>query len=243
MPAFTRNAAHAIENTITALCNRTMAAVITMPAITYQQLLNMVADEQDHAILKQARSVLGLGYLENTSIYNMEFCQIGDRQVLVTFKTDGYDASAPALPQRPKNYTHREPEIERALITAAGQLIDIMTEWARVKAVFTQLNELCSSPSQVRYYWPSILGILAHCGDDYQTLRSSIITAKPHRTSVQLPMGVREGCRKTAQTVAMATLLPAEIPTPEKGPVRVEFGLSTRGPVVNENGLKFWLTT
>jgi hypothetical protein len=89
---------------------------------------------------------------------------------------------------------------------------DVSRDFGRVLATLHYLNQSCSR-SAMRYYWPTIMAICSvdpatqAIGNELQELRT---LANP----APLPHGVIAACRKTAETVATAKLIPLECEYP-----------------------------
>jgi hypothetical protein len=89
---------------------------------------------------------------------------------------------------------------------------DVSRDFGRVLATLHYLNQSCSR-SAMRYYWPTIMAICSvdpatqAIGNELQELRTP---ANP----APLPHGVIAACRKTAETIATAKLIPLECEYP-----------------------------
>jgi hypothetical protein len=89
---------------------------------------------------------------------------------------------------------------------------DVSRDFGRVLTTLYYLNQSCSR-SAMRYYWPTIMAICSvdpatqAIGNELQELRT---LANP----APLPHGVIAACRKTAETVATAKLIPLECEYP-----------------------------
>jgi hypothetical protein len=129
------------------------------------------------------------------------------------------------------------PPIPRSMVLqpdAPEELVQNITAWSlnggdasgdfgRVMKLFKTLNEELTR-SQLRFVWPSIIAIcrcdpdVAHIveiGDELQELKAPAIQPV-------LPHGLLLACRKTAASVALASLIPRDAPDPELGEVTVE---------------------
>lgn len=108
---------------------------------------------------------------------------------------------------------------------------DASRDFGRVRAVFTKLNETLSK-AQVRFVWPTIMAlcnvndVLAPLALEMQDLKAS--------GGAPLPRGLLLACRKTAATISMTCLIPADIAEREPGEVTIE---AADGGGYTEDGL------
>jgi hypothetical protein len=141
------------------------------------------------------------------------------------------------------------PPIPRSMVLqpdAPEELVQNITAWSlnggdasgdfgRVMKLFKTLNEELTR-SQLRFVWPSVIALcrcdpdVAHIveiGDTLQELKAPAIQPV-------LPHGLLLACRKTAASVALASLIPRDAPHPALGEVTVE---AVNGRTYNEPSL------
>ena len=86
---------------------------------------------------------------------------------------------------------------------------DVSRDFGRVGRVLSILNENFSRTA-IRYYWPTILAL---CSENPQT-KDLVQELQEMRQPVKLnplPLGLPLACRQTAETIATARLIPADI--------------------------------
>ncbi len=195
-----------------------------VPVISYREMLRLIAPAEHIETLMQARELIDIGRYTARTTDARVYLRHRNRNVGVTFEVSG-DLGTPAMPYRPIWLDHF-PE-NRDLVMALGecgkQFADITIDWDEVEQVFKYLNDVCKHPAQVRYLWPAIGGLLS-MRDELAGLRSSLSQHVLPKSLPTLPVEVRQACRRSAATVAMALMLPPleddAMPTPD---VEIEF--------------------
>lgn len=131
------------------------------------------------------------------------------------------------------------PPIPRAMSLQADapeELVNSITAWSqnggdssgdfgRVMKLFQTLNKELTR-NQLRFVWPSIIPL---CGanPDNETmceLAKDLQECRPPLASPGLPHGLLQACRRTAATISMASLIPADVSDPELGQVTIRCG-------------------
>lgn len=190
-----------------------------VPVISYREMLRLIAPEEHVERLMQARDLIDIGRYTARTTDARVYLRHRNHNVGVTFEVSG-EIGTPAMPRIPIWLDHF-PE-NRDLVMALGecgrQFADITIDWDEVQSVFNYLNKVCSNPAQVRYIWPAISGLLS-MREELAGLRSSLSQHVLPKSLPTLPVEVRQACRRTAATVAMALMLPPleddAMPTPD----------------------------
>lgn len=121
----------------------------------------------------------------------------------LVFEWVGPTGQRPFMPAKPVLQTG---ELPPPIVQWVKQAMEIRRDWARVKAVFTYFNESVFNTRQIRYVWPSILGLL---DDRTKPIASKLATYQVPRGGVpSLPIEVRAAVNKASQTVATGLMLP-----------------------------------
>ena len=89
---------------------------------------------------------------------------------------------------------------------------DVSREFGRVTKVFTELNAQCSRVA-MRYYWPTILALCSESDATKGIVKELQELRTPNKLH-SLPLGLMKACRLTADTIATARLLPADVEMP-----------------------------
>lgn len=195
-----------IEAAITKLCNRVKCTLKT-PVVSYREMLQLIAPAEHIEFLLNARRIGDIGRYPGRDSDQIVIANHRGVNVGVEFSVSGQDET-PVMPYKP--WLHHSPEnkaLINELVRCAKEFADVAIDWGVVKAVYKYLNKHCKSPAQVRYFWPSILGIMS-LNEDLDDVRASIIEHTMPRGLPSLPPEVRALCRQTAGIVATALLLP-----------------------------------
>ena len=93
--------------------------------------------------------------------------------------------------------------------------VKVGIDWCLVSAVFTELNRRCATPAQLRYFWPSIVGLLALCEDEKVRAKAEKLRAyKPPSGIPFVEKPLVEACKTASTTVARGLLYPEPEGTP-----------------------------
>lgn len=215
--AFTYKDTSRIEDAISTLCNRVKCTLKT-PTITYREMLQLIAPPEHVDFLLRVREIADVGRYGGRDSGQLKIASHKGKDVSVEFSVTGYEGT-PAMPNGPLWLNHF-PE-NRALAVelerCSREYADVAIEWGLVKTVFKYLNKHCKTVAQVRYLWPSVLGIMS-VKDDLDGLRRELTPLMVPRNLPSLPQEVRALCRQTSAIVATALLLPPleEEPTAPK---------------------------
>jgi hypothetical protein len=99
--------------------------------------------------------------------------------------------------------------------------IDFGTIWM----IFHELNSICESPSQVRFFWPEVVALMAimeHTSEAADTVR----TFRTPTHLPKVPKELRDACKASKLPIMKALLLPnpENDPPPPPGPVSLAVG-------------------
>jgi hypothetical protein len=214
-----------IHNAMGKLRRRVMRT-IKVPTISYREMLRLIAPAEHIETLMQARELIDIGRYTARTTDAKVYLRHRNNNVGVTFEVSG-DLGTPAMPRTPIWLDHFPENRDLVLeLSACGrQFADITIDWDEVEWVFRYLNQACSNPKQVRYLWPAIVGIMS-VNEDLTSWRSQLSQHVIPASLPTLPLEVREKCKRTAATVAMALMLPPleddAMPTPD---VEITFGM------------------
>lgn len=211
-----------IHNAIDSLRRRVLRTM-KLPTITYRELLQLIAPEDHIELLMTARKVADIGRYVARTTNTRVYLRHRNYNIGVTFEFNGDEQ--PVMPRVPIWLDHFP--CNRDLVMELGacgrEFADIAIDWDEVSSVFNYLNHTCSNPAQVRYLWPAIGGILS-MREELAGWRSQLSQHVLPKSLPTLPVKVRQLCRKTAATVAVALMLPPleddAIPVPD---VHIEF--------------------
>jgi len=129
-------------------------------------------------------------------------------------------APAPIVPRTLAIQPDAPSEIVGRIFGWATTGGDVSREFGRVRLVFDTLNEQFSRIT-MRYYWPTILALLSE-NKDTKHLVAELQELKTPAKPKPLPQGLLLACKQTAETIASARLIPADIQEPEPGEVDID---------------------
>lgn len=143
----------------------------------------------------------------------------GEQVKLWMWRDTSPDRPAPPAVRQPTIQPDAPAEVLERFDTWLSRGGNISRDYGRVAATLYKLNELCKSPSQIRFFWPSIMQICAEhettrgIGDGLQTLRSP--------QGLVLPAGLQKACRLTTETLSTVALLDKDTPEAPYGEVNI----------------------
>jgi hypothetical protein len=199
-----------LDDTINKL-HRSMAYLIK-PALTNKEIAAHLIKKEDLPLLIRAKE-LGL----RSGVYRDAVgLKIHD---LVTVNVDMSSLDLP-LPKYVDNSVTKDIElpdnIKEQLAVFASKRLAVSEHWTKVRALVGHLDDNCTSPQQVRYLLPCIIGLLAY--DSKTAPLARRITPMPHlRTPPSVSPSVRDAIAEVQRTVTQALLIPKDLP-PEYAP-------------------------
>lgn len=129
----------------------------------------------------------------------------------------------PALPL--PRHLAIQPDAPQDVVDRIMQWIehgDASREFGRVRRVLETFNVGGFSKLAIRYYWPSILALLSEGNRHLQEMTRDLQDLRTPVKLPPLPPGLLQACRQTAETIASARLIPADIEEPEPGEVMLD---------------------
>lgn len=205
--AFKSIVSERIENVIERLFQRSKRT-LSVPKVTYKEMLNLIAPEDHHDVLMRARGICSLGFgggINESAPINI----IKHRGVDVSVEFQLNTRTGPVMPNHTLwlNHFPINSDLALRLEKAACEYADVSINWGMVKMVFKYLNKHCQTAQQMRYLWPSVLGLMS-LDDDLDDIRAELTPNPVPRNLPSLPLTVRNAMRYASATVAMALLLP-----------------------------------
>ncbi|WP_020095725.1 hypothetical protein [Methylobacterium sp. 285MFTsu5.1] len=106
-------------------------------------------------------------------------------------------------------YGDPEGEPRKKLASWVKWRVKVGRDWCFANQVFYELNRRCSTPAQVRYFWPSIVGLLALSEDDKVRGKADKLRAyKPPAGIPRVEKPLAEACRSASAIIAKGLLYP-----------------------------------
>ena len=176
---------------------------------TTTEMFHLFVEERDHAAVRRAAELFGVGSQPNTQSISFDSKQT-DRPVTLEVKLSGvrefgFPLYATTLanaiwPNQSLFASSAHPEDIERFNEYCETKIRVALEYGLVAATFKELNRLCETPSQVAFLWPTIHHITTP--DTFLLLHS-----KPKKIPGVSP-GLRLMCQTSAATVAGHMMLP-----------------------------------
>lgn len=217
-----------LETSIDVLFER-VRCTLKKPVVTYEELLRLIAPEDHIDVLMRARQIGDIGSYVGNETTDRLICRHRGTNIGVRFEVNG--PNAPIIPRRCLWLDHFpcNRDLVAALVASAKEHADVSIDWGYVKMVFKYLNQECDTPQQLRYIWPSVLGLMS-LNDDLGVVRQELMhNVVPRKLPTLLPE-VRALCKTTAATVTMALMLPPLESEPHSIPdVEIKFIADTGG--------------
>jgi hypothetical protein len=119
-------------------------------------------------------------------------------------------------------YGDPEGPARKALATWVKWRAKVGRDWCLANNVFSELNRRCSTPAQVRYFWPSIVGLLALSDDEKVRAKADKLRAYKAPSGIPpVEKAFVEACKSASAIIAKGLLYPEVEGTPEamSGPV------------------------
>ena len=115
----------------------------------------------------------------------------------------------PPIVRMPTIQADAPKEVTERIYTWATHGGDVSREFGRVAKVLEILNASYSRTA-IRYYWPTILAICSESNATKELVQEMQELRTPAKLKPLLP-GLPQACRLTAETIATARLIPADI--------------------------------
>jgi hypothetical protein len=195
-----------VENELRCAIGELHAAVQStnkQPVITHDELLNMFAPPEIVNILKQAPLVAQVSYYYSTNNFNITFK--GNLPFTVNFQLAGDRKTLPLVPSIPDLQEGFETRIEEIEAWATVRT-DISLDWSLVERLIKHLSKICTHPAQVRYIWPTLIGLMRSRG----ALASQVAELEDFKRPGTLPtisLELAEVCRQCSQIVATGLIM------------------------------------
>jgi hypothetical protein len=127
-----------------------------------------------------------------------------------------------------------EGEAGQRLLKWVKRRLQHSKEWTLTLAVFNELAQVCTTPKQMRFLWPSIVALLGMT-EGLESVADSVREFKAPSDLPSLHPALRDACRETSTVISRALLLPkiGDSVMPTAGPITLRGGFYG-----DENGAK-----
>jgi hypothetical protein len=127
-----------------------------------------------------------------------------------------------------------ESDVGQRLLKWVKRRLQHTKEWTLTLAVFNELAQVCTTPKQMRFLWPSIVALLGMT-EGLESVADSVREFKAPSDLPSLHPALRDACRETSTVISRALLLPriGDSVAPKAGPIILRAGSYGGGPIVN----------
>lgn len=227
MPAFSFNTVYQIHQNVHTLFRRRLA--ISRLTLTHEEYIQLFVPAPQRQLFRDIAPFNGLGHTYVTG--ELDLGQFRDEPLKGHLYIGGVCNNAPPLVKDLAVQHDAPPDVIARIKTWLENGGDVSRDFGRISKLLTMLNEGFSRGA-IRHYWPSIMAL---CDGNEATipLIAELQSMRPNATK-PLPPGLVQACRKTAETISTARLIPDDVKEQEWGEVTLEV---TRGQTYKEEGL------
>jgi hypothetical protein len=191
------------------------------PVLGEREVLSMIAPPEVVEVLTTARA---LGEVSRYGVSSHVSVALPDPPgIHVTFSLSSDDF---LVPRKPVWQDLGHPKLEE-LRTWAVERIETKFKWGLVNKLLKVLNDKFSSPAQLRYAWPAVLGLM-RTSTAFDDLIPQIEEFKRPAVMVDLSPELRAVCQECSQIVATGLLMRDLIEKAPESPVDVSFNISAQ---------------
>lgn len=205
--AFTTTQLSGLQEGLKALYNRVLST--NQLNLTHDEFYTLFVDPDVRYILKRAPEVGNCNYM--TSVCACPWnVQVAATLAFNLLQTAGM-AHSPLAPRNPELQPNAPSDLVTRVDDWVARRVQIGTDFSRANVVLEHLDTQCSSGSQVRYAWPSVVA-LARMNEATHKLAEQLAPFRQPRTIPPLTYEFRQALRKASATVSGALLLEDDIP-------------------------------
>lgn len=174
--------------------------------LTYEEMLDFLVPPEHHSALMGLAGVIRQDRYGGG--YNVQLLRSGSStDYAITLEANIWgERPAPPYVGNRWLYARHDSEVGLRLAAWADRRIELGLEFARARWLIGQLNSVCGSIAQVKYYWPSIRTLCGVRGD-LNPLADALDAAGKPSSPPPLDIAVRKACQVAAGTITAASLL------------------------------------
>lgn len=173
------------------------------PFLTHGELLHMIAPPEVCEVLTQARKLSSVSRYGVTSYVSVVLPRNLTPVMFTMLDGDNH----PFLPRKTTWQDNVESlENQKKISDWASETLEIRFKWGLVLKLIDVLNNKLTSPAQVRYVWPAVLGIMRTTTVFDDLLPQIEEFKRPHNMPPISPE-LRGVCQECAQIVATGLIL------------------------------------
>ena len=222
MPVASRLQQQGMEHAIARMFDR-MKAIIPDPELTHDEVTQLWAPKEHHAILKTAGDIAYLSAGDRAMEVTTPFSLDGVTRPSISFKMREHHGFTPPLIPRAPEWQHDAPEETKEKVKLwLERRLEVGRQFGLIKHVFKTLMRDFPTGASVRYVWPSVLLLARNApkeqGDnqDYRktiqfgeicdawAVRHAEFKAVPHP---KLSLAFRQALRDTGAVLTAASML------------------------------------
>lgn len=209
MPAFSEKQSASVRAVIARLYGR---AIAHKPCtLTHNDVKELLVRPEHYQAVVDARELFGNSSGEYARL-KIDDPFVKGEEALVTLQLRvSRDNPGFPFPRYVGQEVYGDPEgpARKALATWVKWRAKVGREWSLASHVFSELDRRCSTPAQVRYFWPSIVGLLALSDDE--NVRTKADKLRAYRAPSGIPHVEKpfvEACKSASAIIAKGLLYP-----------------------------------
>lgn len=207
MPAFGYARAGNLEGTIRTLFDRMLSHYTPCELTMDEVVAQFYPDHLKEAAYTLADAFnLGYGRISHFSTK----IEASGVPMNITLQWSGANPIAPLVPKTIKPFNPDTPTGQKILSWVTSR-VEVGKQFGIARAVFRELNEVCGSEQQLRFFFPSVLILADQLGahhEEYKTLADKLRPSKTPRILPPIPQWVREGIPIATTAITAASLMP-----------------------------------
>lgn len=190
-------------------------------ALTPDEVEHLIIKPEDRKILRDAYDLLyPRGNNSYTTVpFHVALAGVEDAVEISLVSRTGFPFLIPNYAQnRHAAWVPEQSDVVERIRKWTAHRIEQGIEWGRVLDVITYLNQFCSSPQQMRFYFPGIVTVLVNSGDvPLEKLGNKLRTARTPSDFLSLTREQKEYIAQANTTLATAQLFLSNTPPSQPG--------------------------
>jgi hypothetical protein len=181
---------------------------------SHEDTLNLFVEGKDHNAVHAAAELYGAGNLPYYIALPLQ--PLDALKKAVTYTVSMHGRRSFGFPLNAKVASSAPDYLVTQLMELCARRAEISLQYGLVMKTLHALNDVCTTPGQVNFLWPSV-SVIANQVDDLKKLPLNVKS----KTLPSVSPGLRAACRETAATIALFQML-GDAPTGPRTDVQIE---------------------
>jgi hypothetical protein len=199
----------------------------------HEDAFNLFIEGENHSAVRAAADLYGAGNLPYYISLPLKPLEALKKPVTYTVSMHGRRTFG--FPLNSKIAASAPDYLVTQLMELCKRRAEISLQYGLVMKTLNELNEICTTPGQVSFLWPTV-SVIASQVDDLKNLPLNVKS----KSLPSVSPGLRAACRETAATIALFQML-GDAPTQSRTDVQVELNnnwdCSADGPLGPYTGI------